>query len=144
MTPDGPERDDPRRIEDLALAAAVRVLGVIVERLRDVVPAVDRIVPDVRQDWPDDVGRAWMERAGLARGALVKELEAAQDLIRSAGRAMLDPTALDGMTGSPTLTPRPAPARRSGPQLGGTEGDPVDDERGVSIAELPDDGGPPG
>ncbi len=89
-----------------------------------------RLAVAIAEDWLDDRGREWAERAAL----LHRELDrlAADAARRGAERADPDPFPL------PVLA---APGRRGprlgGPRLGGTAGTRVDDEDGMRIAELP-------
>jgi len=127
-------RDDGHR-GDEALGAAARRVLLTVARLHDALPGLVRVIGDVGQDWADDAGRAWAERAGLVRQALDRELEAAV----AAGRLI---ASMDGPAGGPVDGPAGCPPAGSppglGPRLGGTGARRVDDERGMSLARLSD------
>ncbi|MBW0093487.1 hypothetical protein I4I77_28305, partial [Pseudonocardia sp. KRD-188] len=68
---------EPRDGAEDALVAAAGVLAVAAARMEHALPALGRLIADVGDDWLDDAGRAWAERAGLARRALDRELDAA-------------------------------------------------------------------
>lgn len=127
-------------------------MSAVVGRLDDVVRAVSRVVPDVQRDWPDAAGQAWVARAELVGRSLVRELDAAQELIRAVTRSAptlsaptLPASSMDGPepehgAAHPAVAGiggRSAPRREGGPRLAGTEADREDDDRGVRIAELP-------
>lgn len=117
--------------------SAANLLDVVAGRLADAVPALARIAADVERDWPDAQGRLWGERAALVRGVLVRELDAVLDLARLVGTAMQNGPLGGSEEARPPPVVSPAVGRRSGgPRLGGTDGQRVDDERGIRIAHL--------
>jgi hypothetical protein len=151
-----------------ALLTAAGLLAVTAARLQNALPALGRVIADVESDWLDDAGRAWVERAGLVQRELDREADAALAAGRLVASAMErlvampdgrppddqspdgllpDGRAADGRTSEgrpPDVSPGDGAvvARRSGtgPRLGGTDARRVDDERGMNLARLSDDG----
>jgi hypothetical protein len=97
--------------------------------LDDAARRVARIAAQLADDWPDATGRAWAERATRLGRELHRDAVAADEL-----RAELTRTAEPAPAEVPRLPP--------GVRLGGTSGVRVDEERGMRIAELGDDGSP--
>lgn len=126
-----------------ALVEVADLLGIVVARLRDAVPAVGRVVVDVERDWLDERGREWVERAVIVRRALDADLDGALATLRVVGDALSgeapvhETVPLGGGSGG-------GRSAGGGPRLAGTEARRVDDERGVHIARLGEDGGEPG
>lgn len=122
--------------------SAADLLDVVAGRLGDALPVLARIAADVERDWPDDQGRFWGERVVLVRGVLLHELDAVRDAARLVGAALRDGLVAEPEDGgSPGVLSPPAAAvgrRAGGPRLGGTDGQRVDDQRGVRIAQLGD------
>ncbi|NMI00406.1 hypothetical protein [Pseudonocardia acidicola] len=146
MTQDVPP-PDPQ-----ALDRAARWVEVLAQRLSEVVPEVGRLVGQVARDWPDHRGREWTERASLVHRELLRELDAATELARSTARLAAESSTMQVPAGAeqdvgrsvPSWTiPRPV-GRASGPRLGGTDAERVEDERGVRIPLLPDPPEPSG
>lgn len=135
---------EPRGGAEDALAAAAGVLAVATARMQHALPALGRLIADVEDDWLDDAGRAWAERAGLVRRALDREFDAALAAARIVAAAA-ERLVVDGaVTGGPVTasdTGGPPPVRGgAGPRLGGTTARRVEDERGMSVARLGEDG----
>ena len=84
-----------------------------------------RLALRIAEDWLDDRGREWAERAAL----LHRELDR---MAADAARRGTEPDPTPELL-SPLVT---GPARR-GPRLGGTSGVRADDASGMRIAELP-------
>lgn len=87
---------------------------------------VARLSVQVGEDWLDDRGREWAERAAL----LHRELDRAAARAAELGARQDDPVPAIPMPIVP-LGPR------RGPRLGGTGGVRADDGTGMRIAELP-------
>ncbi|GAA2569423.1 WXG100 family type VII secretion target [Pseudonocardia hydrocarbonoxydans] len=119
---------------DEALRAAAGLVLVTAARLQEALPGLGRVIDDVAGDWSDDAGRAWAERARLVRRVLDRELEATVAVGRLLAAAATGP--VDASVDGPVAS---GPSG-SGPRLGGTGARRVDDERGMSIARLSDDG----
>jgi hypothetical protein len=107
----------------------------LVEALVDVGRRVGRLSEQIAADWPDEHGREWAERSDLLRRELDRAALAAAEL----GRLLARETTEDG---SGAIGP-PTARSRTGMRLGETAGARADDERGIRIAELPDQP-PPG
>lgn len=118
--------------------AMARWCAHLVAALLDVGRRVGRLSEQIATDWPDDHGREWAERSALLRKDLDHAAVAAAELGRVLGRG----TGEDG-TGAPAPVAAGA-SGRAGMRLGGTAGARTDDERGMRIAELPDNGPLPG
>ncbi|QJY46513.1 hypothetical protein [Pseudonocardia broussonetiae] len=145
---------EPRGGAEEALAAAAGVLAVAAARMQDALPALGRLIADVEGDWLDDAGRAWAERAGLVRRALDRELDAALAAARVVAAAAERLVADGSVTGGPVTggsaaggpvtasdAGGPLPARAgAGARLGGTAARRVEEERGMSVARLGEDG----
>lgn len=137
--------DEPRGGAEDALAAAAGVLAVAAARMQHALPALGRLIADVEDDWLDDAGRAWAERAGLVRRALDRELDAALAAVRIVAAAAERWVADGAVTGRPGAggpvtasdTGGPPSGRGGvGPRLGGTAARRVEEERGMSVARL--------
>lgn len=102
--------------------------------LADAAAKIGALAGAVAADWPDDLGREWVERAALVHRELDRDaLAAAQVGARLATEREL--TASDTLTGMAAAL---ATAGRRSAQLGGTEAHRADQERGMRIAQLPD------
>ncbi|MHA6785313.1 hypothetical protein ACVGOW_30605 [Pseudonocardia saturnea] len=140
---------------ETALGATAALLAVAVARIEEALPALGRVIADVAQDWPDAAGRAWVDRAVQLHRTLDRELDGALAVGRLAA-ALVERIAedaagrrSDGEPGSPPRAvgdegagvPRQwaAGPRASGPRLGGTDAQRVDEERGMRIAQLDGD-----
>lgn len=141
--------DEARGGAEDALAAAAGVLAVAAARMQHALPALGRLIADVEDDWLDDAGRAWAERAGLVRRALDRELDAAlaaarivaaaAERLASGGPISDGPPSGGPVTASDTGGP-PSVRGGAGPRLGGTAARRIDEERGMSVARLGEDG----
>ena len=91
------------------------------DTLDDIGRRLARLAESVAGDWPDQGGRDWTERAARLRSELAEH------------------AAMAGRLGERTgpYDPEAASTGRPGIRLGDTDGDRVDEERGVRIAELP-------
>lgn len=84
-----------------------------------------RLAVRIAEDWLDDRGREWAERAALLHRELDRMATEAAHL-----GAQPDPAL-------PVLPTLVVGTGRRGPRLGGTAGERADDAYGMSIAELP-------
>jgi hypothetical protein len=89
-----------------------------------------RLALRIAEDWLDDRGREWAERAGLLHRELDRMATDAAHLGAQPDPAQPDPA-------QPVLPTVVAGTGRRGPRLGGTAGERVDDTYGMRIAELP-------
>ncbi len=110
-------------------AAAAGWCGEVAAVLAAASERTARLAVQIAEDWLDDRGREWAERAAL----LHRELE------RSAAAAAALGTRFTGPDpSSSVLWPiGPVIARHRGPRLGGTSGARTGDDTGMQIAELP-------
>lgn len=99
--------------------------------LVDAAVQVHRLAGRIAEDWPDDHGREWAQRAEL----LHRELGRDADIAAGLG-SILDRQDAEGAVLPPPLPGGRAPSGR-GVRLGGTEASRIDDERGMRIAALP-------
>lgn len=100
---------------------ADRWAALLADTLNDVGRRLARLTEAVREDWSDQHGQQWCERAGRLQRELAERAATADELGERLGPT--DP-------GSRSTRP--------GVRLGGTGGQRVDDERGMRVAELPD------
>lgn len=125
----------PGDLELLRLAA--RWWAELAVALDEVGRQVGRLSDQLSRDWPDDRGQEWAERtAGLGRRVLREAVGAAQ-LGAACARRMAE-AGYDGVEPGSTsgLGADRRAGRDQGMRLGGTEGSPTGDERGMRIAEL--------
>ena len=87
-----------------------------------------RLAVQIAEDWLDDRGREWAERAAL----LHRELDRIAGDAAHLGTRLAHPE-----PAPPVLTTVVAGTGRRGPRLGGTAGERADDAYGMRIAELP-------
>lgn len=125
--------------------------GALATALRDAAIEAGGIAGGITQDWLDDRGREWAERAERVARELVRDAEAAEDLAGALAREAGGPGGSVASSGGPGASGLPGAAQvaaalaaagalRPGARLGGTEATRVDDERGIRIAQLPDQG----
>lgn len=100
----------------------------LVAALSDAAARVGELAGRIADDWPDEHGREWADRAAALHRDLDDNAHAAEQLGAGWG------TGVD---------PGPAPPR-VGMRLGGTRAARTDDDHGMRIAELPDAPQPPG
>lgn len=116
--------------------ATARWCAALGDTMTDVGRRLGQLAEQIATDWPDQRGREWAERVARLRLELGREAAVAAELGRQVSRYPAD----DGIG---PATPPPAGARatpRTGVRLGGTSASRADDERGMRIAELADDG----
>lgn len=116
--------------------------------LADVAGQAGGLAARIADDWSDDHGREWAERAALLRRELSRDALAATELATDLARRSADasltgaPTTDSPTTGAGALSaPVAGSTRPTGARLGGTDADRVDEERGMRIAQLADDPG---
>jgi hypothetical protein len=127
-TADGPDRGADRDgAADLrhAAARAAELLAGLAARVHDALPALAGVAVDVGEAWPDALGREWTERAAMVHRALARDLDALLDGVRAA----------EGI-GHPALPATRTLNRGAGPQLGTTDADRTDDDRGMRLPAL--------
>lgn len=120
------------RADVKALSCAGQWWTGLADALAEIGRQVGRLSEEITHDWPDGRGLEWVERTARLGHELGREAGAAAELGEAYARQAADPYRWD-----------PPPARHPGIRLGGTEARRVDDERGMRIAELPEDPPPP-
>ena len=132
--------DDPAVLRAAAESAAQWCLGLAVA-LAETAVQVGRLADRIADDWLDDHGRERAERTALLHRELGRDALAAAELGNTLARL-----GADGPTPDPWSVAVAALRGRAGRgmRLGGTDVSRVDDERGMRIAQLPEQDGLPG
>ena len=97
--------------------------------LEEITRRLTRLAESVADDWSDEHGRDWSERAVRLRHDLSEQAAAAAGL-----GERIEPAGVPAPGGARLAAP---PTGRPGVRLGDLDGHRVDDERGVRIAQLP-------
>jgi hypothetical protein len=94
-----------------------------------------QLTEQIARAWPDGTGREWAERAGQVGTELRREAAVAAEI--GAAYAHLS-THVHPEPAAYGPVPGWSAGHRPGMRLGGTEGQRIDEERGIRIAELPE------
>jgi hypothetical protein len=131
---------DPAAQRSAVESATQWCLGLAVA-LAEAAAQVGRLADRIAQDWPDEHGLERAERTALLHRQLGRDALAAAELGGTlAQRGADDPIADHGSVATAVVRGRAG----RGARLGGTESARVEEERGMRIAQLPDQDGPPG
>lgn len=127
-----------------ALRTSARRYGLLATALAEAGARVARLSRQIAEDWPDAHGREWADRADRLCRELGRDALASAEL----GEALAREAAATERAASTAVAQGcpaggPAPSGR-GMRLGGTDSRREDDGRGMRIAELPSEHGPPG
>lgn len=117
------------------LTATIRWCAELAAAVAELAPRVARLTDEVARDWPDDHGREWSERAALVHRELCRDAVTAAELGAAIARLAAGPLVLDPLSG-----PAAGTVRHPGVRLGGIDATRAGDDRGMTIAQLPDPG----